>query len=110
MSEMKQKWIDALRSGKYNQVKGTLKGQQPDGTIGYCCLGVFAEINGKELKVEEIYQDCDGETFVVEEGPTGIYNFCRENIPGFVVGDGISMNDDGRTFEEIADMIEKEWV
>ena len=104
MSKMKQKWIDALRSGEYNQVKGTLKGQEPDGTIGYCCLGVFADINGKELKAMPIVIG------YTEEGPEEIYEYCRESMPEYVVEAGISMNDDGRTFEEIADMIEKEWV
>lgn len=35
----KQDWIDALRSGKYKQASGRLKG--PD---GFCCLGVACEL------------------------------------------------------------------
>lgn len=37
--ELKQKWINALKSGKYTQTKGQLKDE-----IGYCCLGVLAEV------------------------------------------------------------------
>jgi len=34
------KWINALRSGKYKQTQGFLKDE-----AGYCCLGVLDEIN-----------------------------------------------------------------
>jgi hypothetical protein len=34
--ELKQKWLDALRSGEYKQATGALKNGN-----GYCCLGVL---------------------------------------------------------------------
>lgn len=34
-----QKWIDALRSGKYSQTQGQLQD-----TNGYCCLGVACKV------------------------------------------------------------------
>lgn len=37
-----QKWVKALRSGKYKQTKSELKDNN-----GYCCLGVLCEISGK---------------------------------------------------------------
>ena len=37
---IKKKWVDALRSGKYKQGQGRLKGV--DDT--YCCLGVLCKI------------------------------------------------------------------
>lgn len=37
-----QKWVDALRSGKYGQVRYVLKGAKG----GYCCLGVACDISG----------------------------------------------------------------
>ncbi len=41
--EIKQKWIEELRSGNYKQGKGCLKtGEQ------YCCLGVLCDIYRKE--------------------------------------------------------------
>lgn len=37
-------WIRALRSGEYKQTKGALAKQRPDGTDGFCCLGVVADV------------------------------------------------------------------
>ena len=34
-----KKWITALKSGKYKQTRGALKGKR-----GYCCLGVLCDI------------------------------------------------------------------
>ncbi len=44
--EIKERWITALRSGNYGQVKGQLGveiAHQPDHS-GYCCLGVLCEV------------------------------------------------------------------
>jgi len=38
-AEIKEKWIAALVSGKYSQVKGKLRRDN-----GYCCLGVLCDI------------------------------------------------------------------
>lgn len=45
--EVKQKWVEALLSGKYKQVAGKLS----DGT-GFCCLGVLCELAVKEGVIE----------------------------------------------------------
>ncbi len=37
-----KKWIEALRSGKYKQTKGTLKDE-----TGFCCLGVLCDLHVK---------------------------------------------------------------
>jgi len=37
--EIKQRWIDALRSGEYPQTMGKLRDEG-----GYCCLGVLCEL------------------------------------------------------------------
>lgn len=37
--KLKDKWIKALRSGKYKQTYGTLRGK-----VGFCCLGVLCDI------------------------------------------------------------------
>lgn len=54
--ELKKKWVDALRSGRYNQTIAHLKVVQSfhsgEETInpGYCCLGVLCEVAGVEWK------------------------------------------------------------
>ena len=40
---MKAKWIAALRSGKYQQSWGALRGYD-----GYCCLGVLCDVADPE--------------------------------------------------------------
>ena len=42
-TEVKQKWIDALRSGKYEQGSEKLRS-----VTGYCCLGVLCDIYAQE--------------------------------------------------------------
>lgn len=41
--QVKQKWVDALRSGEYQQATGKLKSQE-----GFCCLGVLCDLYAKE--------------------------------------------------------------
>jgi hypothetical protein len=43
-AQLKRKWIEALRSGKYRQTRQYL---MDDG--GYCCLGVLCVIQGADL-------------------------------------------------------------
>lgn len=45
--EVKQKWIDALRSGKYEQGSEKLRS-----VTGYCCLGVLCDLYAQEHNVE----------------------------------------------------------
>ena len=46
-TEVKQKWIDALRSGKYEQGSEKLRSVQ-----GYCCLGVLCDLYSQEQDAE----------------------------------------------------------
>lgn len=107
MNKNARKWIDALRSGKYNQTRDRLKDE-----YGHCCLGVACEVYQEEVG------DLD------EKLAHGIYCFdnCRSHLPIKVVNwlnlqfdDGeykegylTTKNDTGSTFEEIADIIESE--
>ena len=43
LNENAKKWVEALRSGKYSQCKGTLQNR-----AGYCCLGVACDVYEKE--------------------------------------------------------------
>lgn len=42
---IKEKWVNALRSGKYKQARNTLRNKK-----GFCCLGVLCDIYLKEKK------------------------------------------------------------
>lgn len=45
--QVKQKWIDALRSGKYEQGSEKLRS-----VSGYCCLGVLCDLYAQEHNTE----------------------------------------------------------
>lgn len=58
-----QKWIDGLRSGKYEQARGTI--METDGSM--CCLGVLADVN-------YVLTDKSSKPQVIIEG----YNFASD--------------------------------
>ena len=105
MEDFKQKWVEALRSGRYKQVQGTLKGKKEDGSVGYCCLGVALDIIGVRVRTESL----DKYDTYSSEGSMGHYDRLDKKMPPEIKHRGIEMNDDGHSFEEIADMIEEEW-
>lgn len=108
MTEIPYKeWLEALRSEDYNQTKGTLKGEIPNGGTGYCCLGVLAEIMGYEVE-EEPFEDEGVLDMYKSEGPKKIYRNFSAILGDDFVQDLIKENDEGSTFEEIADIIERE--
>lgn len=55
--EIKEKWLNALKSGEYKQVQGKLRTN-----FGHCCLGVLAEIH-PDLQISE-----DGENCLINSG------------------------------------------
>lgn len=104
-----QKWVDALRSGDYKQTNGRLRDNN-----GFCCLGVGCEIFDvrKECFMpEEIWKY--GNENSVEVAPIELINALslHDNI-GTIHGpfpnDLANLNDNGFTFAEIADFIERE--
>lgn len=87
--ELKTKWVEALRSGKYEQHRGSLIAGYEDGCRAFCCLGVllFSE-----------------ETAGPEANAAYEKLMCGLGMHGLKL---VSMNDsDERTFPEIADYIE----
>lgn len=100
---MKQRWVSALRSGEYEQGRGTFRQDNK-----YCCLGVLAEIDGQleengSLK-DHPYSDSYFPDFLSEYyGLNGMY------IDGRIIQNVlVQMNDVFlNSFNEIADWIEK---
>lgn len=99
---IKDKWVEALCSGKYKQGVHTLRNKKDE----YCCLGVLCDItNPKEWSDSTImplqYYRMQGEGGQL---PTKIMNEV-----GLTLQDCktlVNLNDGGRSFSEIADYIE----
>lgn len=108
--QARKEWVKDLRSGEYQQITGQLR----EGDNGRCCLGVacdtYKRLTGKG--------EWDENTFVASE-----YNYFSAELPstvmtffGFDKSDpelsygrsATTLNDQlERTFEEIADLVEK---
>ena len=94
-------WIDALVSGQYIQTQYTLARKLPDGSYGFCCLGVACILAG--LGVREAV--ARGNSF-----PNLLKDFGMSRHFEEIIGDSdqdclilSKMNDmENATFEEIA--------
>lgn len=121
--EMKQRWVDALRSGKYKQAQGAL---EKDG--GYCCLGVLQMV--VDRKVETLHETdlfkneyehpavlpsaawCERNKITIEDQSWGVaceVEYVDVNGNEQVCSDLPSFNDEAyMSFREIADIIEEQ--
>lgn len=112
-------WLDALRSGKYKQARGCLFDEDSyvdDSGVeiyndyedesfagGFCCLGVLCDLAVKDGGAA--WDSKNGPISSYGEPPAYFLEFM--GLDGDMVAELISMNDDqGMTFEEIADEIE----
>ena len=126
--EFKEKWLAALRSHEFRQIKARLG----DGLNGRCCLGVAADVAGVRnylpddyiedgeraaRRVHRMYKDFD---YIAKDNPTGrlpLSDQVKDDFPtddmlvrmgGLDNRDAIGlaqMNDEGSSFLEIADYI-----
>lgn len=106
-----QKWLEALRSGKYLQGTGYLCHQEK-----YCCLGVLADVAGISRTAMKNHKDspplpmmfhfpAGGQAYTIM--PPEAYNQLTGRL-GSEVHILASINDDQRlTFSEIADLLER---
>lgn len=126
---VKRKWAQALRSGMYDQSKHALRKED-----GFCCLGVLCdvlsgEVGGKWKHTSSHLEDLEFHTAasehpVTESLPKPVQKRAEldEPNPQVPVPENASdehfrdestttlaeLNDQGYSFEEIADIIEKE--
>lgn len=98
---MKNKWIKALRSGKYpqGQYQLCLREYEPD-FDQYCCLGVLCDINGT---LTENGTDNSRDEYSKQPSP---YHCRQWGLGSDAVAALIEMNDGGESFAQIADYIE----
>lgn len=96
--EIKSKWVEALRSGKYEQAKGMLRTQNGK----FCCYGVLCEITGVPHS-DGGYRFSDAG--ICETMPCGSLRVDIES-GGMDASVLSTMNDEGKSFLQIADFIE----
>lgn len=121
-----REWLDALKSGKYEQCKGLLH----KAGDGYCCLGVAMDLAGL-ANDEEDQEDENGVSYFDEEGGDSNvellpsvtrklqlnehsgkikdeYDFTQEGLPNNTLAE---LNDLGWTFTQIANLLETQpWL
>jgi hypothetical protein len=125
-SEVKAKWLEALRSGEYKQARYRLRSLDNS----FCCLGVLCDIYTKEVEGSWKYDKDQFSDAYEMIGGNGDYPVTSE-LPGCVRDwaevEGCNpqvhvkkednnykfdtlaeLNDEGKTFNEIADLIEKQ--
>ena len=107
--QVKQKWLSSLRSGDYQQTQ--LKLHTDD---GFCCLGVLCDLYGKEHNVEwDLVEDEDHSYYMFQDYPSFLplpvveWAGVESHYPGIPGTSLVTLNDNGSTFNEIADLIEK---
>ena len=108
--DMATKWVEALRSGEYEQGINALKNGNK-----YCCLGVLCEISGISRFISGYYlgeSTCLSSPVMLECGirhPLGVPCDGADvhiHINGVRYDSLMSANDNGAPFSEIADWIE----
>lgn len=123
--EVKKKWVNALRSGKYKQTNGMLHNSYDN---SYCCLGVLCDIYAKERKKRAFdYSEFILGTENTGMGSTGLLPkivvnwaglnqfaiYAEESSTDIRSGKShnaktlANLNDSGVSFEKIADIIEE---
>lgn len=111
------RWVKALRSGKYQQSKQKLK--KPE---GFCCLGVLCDISQKGVWEElggkyDAFKYLEGSEFLPRAvqkwaglgGPNPRMDNTTVEFKARKYSNLTALNDAGMPFEEIANVIEKNY-
>lgn len=101
--EIKKLWVAALRSGKYKQGVGSLLNRVDE----YCCLGVLCDLAVKKQVVHSFLDAHNGRNEVPGD-IVRLWAGLTDSNPQIANSSLAQLNDQGATFTEIADIIEKE--
>src|ERR1041385_9228220 len=112
-AKVKRLWLKALRSGKFKQVKGWLRKPTNGGdTYSYCCLGVLCEVyhqhQGRGSWRDHRFGDRVGYHSALL--PPSVREWAGLDDADPVLGRKLTasiLNDRGKSFNFIADRIEK---
>jgi len=118
-----KKWVKALRSGEYLQCTGSLTEKDEQGNDTFCCLGVLTNLYVQENGISKLKLDNskgNGLSFwdFNEEFDSYLCDPIRKwagmrSNKGDLFLSGLDplyeQNDDGKSFSEIADIIEEKY-
>lgn len=121
--QVKEKWIKALRSGEYKQGVGSLR-RIVEGEHRYCCLGVLCELCPEGEWHLWHLEEKGGRYFYRSENSKGLLGYLPKWVQDWagledrspeIEGVKLTRHNDGsgalnidqKSFEEIADLIEK---
>jgi hypothetical protein len=98
--QVRKAWVKALRSGEYKQTIGRLRDKS-----GFCCLGVLCDLAVKNGVMKSYLRKAAGLPQIVQDW-IGLNSYTGD----YFGGDAClaSDNDDGKSFQEIASIIESE--
>ena len=116
--EIRQKWVEALRSGEYSQGKSKLRRKESDEKDSFCCLGVLCELAVKKGIIPPALEEMNG-VFTYDEHDTLLpdrvvaWAGLKSDSGGFyreIKGKDslVALNDGGKKFKTIANIIESE--
>ena len=122
-----KKWVKALRSGEYLQCKGELTEKNKKGQDTFCCLGVLTNLYVEENGISKLkLPNSKGNTlnfWKYNENYASYLSMAVQSWAGMSSSNGrlpigtlnenantlAGLNDKGSSFEEIADIIEKNY-
>ena len=102
--QSKKAWVKRLRSGEYKQGRVYLGARYSGGNTTYCCLGVLG-VQTRECKWvsafnnKQILHTPTGSSATLEDGHRGLRSDVQRSLA--------YINDEGVTFKQIANIIEK---
>ena len=101
---LKAKWVEALKSKKFEQGQGSLHKVGPTDIHKFCCLGVLCEVAGIKSEATSDFYSYDGNQSVLTKklrDQLGLDTIDTDQL--------ITMNDgpNSRTFAHIASWIER---
>lgn len=114
LKKYKKRWLEALRGDEYKQGKGKLK--MTNGEAKFCCLGVLCDIVQEDMGIawtEHKGAYPDSPTLHLFDGgmhylPYQVSQYVGIDQTLYPINKLASLNDEGETFEFIANVIEKE--
>lgn len=120
-ARIKARWLKALRSGKYRQGTGHLKKTTITGEARHCCLGVLCELAMRSKVIAPSVAAHDGISRIHQfDGNTGFLPLSviewaglTDYDPDVSTKQGLAtclshLNDSGKSFKQIANIIEQQ--